>query len=301
MARYAKFLSGFWRDPEVAGLSLEAKALYIWAFTNESCRVSGLYQLSLSVAFNETRLKARGPAAWREVLRYRKSDRQALVEYDQVSGVVWVRGRFKIETRCRLGRNPSGKILTAAIRECHELPKNPLVVRFRQKYAVILKGHPWGSDRVSTPGGPIRSTSTSSKRSRKPIPNPKKGGEPNAEGSAGVDGDRGVGSRPSAAGVGSSRRGGKGKNNAVDESVDGVAEAQHRKVELYTRVFEELGREAGAEILAAIEGCRIVGVFHDSRRPIFEATRSHREILKAGLLEHFGPTFAAKVVVQVKE
>lgn len=295
MARWAKFLTGFWRDPEVGGLSPEARLLYVWCFTNESCRVSGLYLVSPETAGSETRLENRGPAAWKELLAYRKSDGQPLVEYSPSSGVLWVRGKFKIETRTRsVNRKPSAKIILAALRELHELPSNPLEARFRKKYAKLLKGYP--RDRVSPRDQPRRSSSSSTK----PIPNTKTGGVASMVGSSQPAHSTDPGARPPADGSRKPGRGGKRKASEIDSSEQGRAECQHRKVELYTRIYEDLGRHTGEKLLHALESARIVGVYQDTRRPVFEAERYVRDTIKAGLIEHYGPRFAAQVVVQVK-
>lgn len=302
MARYAKFLTGFWRDPEIAGLSAEARLLYIWTFANESCRVSGLYPLDLRSAFYETRLEKRGAATWKELLAYRKSDGLPLIEYDPKTGVAWVRGRFKIESRCRPSRRPSIKIVVAAIRECLELPHNPLIPLFREKYQVVLKGFAWGMDRVSAVAKPRSSTSTSPSTIPKPKPRMRSSRDLVEDSPKRHDRGPGTESRSrSTSGSKKSGRGGKKEGSEIDASDVGRAEGQHRKVELYTHVFDELGRTNGAEILKAIEGCRVLGVYRDTRRPIFEATREHRDRLKVGLLQHFGPSYAAKVVVRIKD
>lgn len=288
MARYARFLTGYWRDPEIRPLSADARLLYAWSFSNEGCRVSGLYAMDLEVAFFETGLNgSRGLKAWQELLSHRKTDGAPLVEWDEKASVLWVRGRFKIESRTRPGKRPSSKIVLCAIRECFELPKTPLIERFRVKYAATLKGFRWGTDRVSARAEPRRNSSTSSTAKTRPIP---KGGE----GIAALEGEpgdsRGDGGPPG-------RSSGKRRHHQLDTSDRAIAEAQHRKAEL-AEAIRELPSAVAEPLLQSLRGCRVLGVYADSRRPVFRAPAATRAKLKHGLAHELGPQFAAKVIIE---
>lgn len=164
MARYARFIISFWDDPDLRGLQPLVKLAYVWCFTNHRCRISGMYVMDHDTAPIDTGMTPRQwKDSWRALLAHRKKGGGHLVRYDDQTGVVWVVGRFKQETRTAPGVAPSGKTITGAVREVHELPPSVLHDAFRRHYSTLLKGHPWAIDGPPSPI-PIPTPSPTQKR-----------------------------------------------------------------------------------------------------------------------------------------
>lgn len=88
MSRREDIDNAIWSDPDFLGLSVNAKLLYVWSFTNPRCGMSGLYKVTREAAAMETGLT---PARLADALGELAEGR--FVFYD--GRWMWVRSRIK--------------------------------------------------------------------------------------------------------------------------------------------------------------------------------------------------------------
>jgi hypothetical protein len=228
------------------------KLAYIWAFSNDGCRISGMYLMDEAVAQLQTGMTRRQwKSAWERLLAYKKKGGSNLVKYDPDTGVVWVVGRFKQETATAPGVAPSRATIAGGLRELHELPNSVLHEAFRRKYGTYCRpplGPPGG---VSPP-----STSTSPK----PAPKGrdlKKRGSTNRRRSAAASKPDGLSQE------------GTGNPDGIDTSPNGIREAY-----AVAKGLEAMTTNRHA--LKVIHELRPIGVYEESRSALFEHPKPPR-------------------------
>jgi hypothetical protein len=137
MPKYARVQCSFWDDPDILGLSPNAKLVYMWTFTNRACGISGVYRIGLEVARQAVGLNPKDfQAAWAEVQNAGK------VIYDPQTGVLWVVGKLKQEVGSARGADASPKTLAGAVNDLFDLPDSPVVASFCHRYEAVLADLP---------------------------------------------------------------------------------------------------------------------------------------------------------------
>lgn len=299
VARYAKFLTSTWKDPDMRSLSPNAKIVYFWLFTNESCGISGLYRVDMETIRFETGLKkSLFERAWHEVVHSGK------VWFDKRTKTVWVVGKCKIETAVS-GRSPtkrpSEKTVAGAVREILELEPSSLIDKFLQKYKTTLgelaesieqrqktMGHARGIEGVSkghTRGiqpHPIPTQPNNNPSQQQPIPSQPEepalahGGDSSSRGDPADDGP-GLSHDP------------PGPPEPEPDGVLRDAGAVTKARAYLGHLVRRLPKELSALALDALEP---VGVFADSRNVVLRAPpkaarklRSHRELKGVVILD----------------
>lgn len=129
MSGTADIQRAIWEDEDFADLSVDARLLYIWSFSNERCNVAGLYKVRTKAMEVDTGLtEARTAAALAELERAR------FVTY--VDGVLFVRSYVK-HTRMRSPNMAIG--IAKAVKAIS--PDHPQRRAFLEKYTV--PGYEW--------------------------------------------------------------------------------------------------------------------------------------------------------------
>lgn len=131
MSRTEDFDSEFWADADVADLTVTARYLYIWTWTNPRCNMSGAYQVTPALIGAETGLtRDEIDETFAELADHR------FAFYD--GRVLWVRARVK-----RL-RQKTDNIAKSIVAHLAKLPSgHPYVRMFVHEYrnASFLDGH----------------------------------------------------------------------------------------------------------------------------------------------------------------
>jgi hypothetical protein len=134
--------NAIWGDPVFEGLSVEAKLLYLWSFTNPLCGMAGLYRVSPMRMQRETGLTAQ---RWAKATR--ELQEAALVFYER--SWLWCRSRVKyLRTR-------TPNMATSIMADVGKLdPNDPLRHRFVDEYVhcdwLVKKGGEAWQDFVAT-------------------------------------------------------------------------------------------------------------------------------------------------------
>lgn len=122
MSRREDIETSFWSDPDVLELSGIARAVYVWAFTNQRCGMAGVYKVAKAAMQLET--------GWTtEQLDAALAELEAgrFLFFD--GRVMWVRARVK-----RL-RTKSPSIAKAIRNDLDAIGDHPFIDSFRDEYA----------------------------------------------------------------------------------------------------------------------------------------------------------------------
>lgn len=112
--------TGYWNDPFVQPKSFNAKALYIYSWTNQHCNQAGMYEITMVTITRETGLEAEAATqAFREL--YPK-----VVWYPD-KNILWVRPFIKRQSR-------SPKFLIAAGKSLESIPDKALIAEYLRYY-----------------------------------------------------------------------------------------------------------------------------------------------------------------------
>lgn len=128
---YRSFSTETWQDPWFEKLSVKAKLLFIYLWTNDVCNQSGCYEISSRRAEFETSLKISDTI----------TELRPKVEWFRVEQIVWVKSFFK--RQCA-----NEKFALAAIRSLYCIPK-PIVDLWSTHNLSLLRKY--GIDTVSIP------------------------------------------------------------------------------------------------------------------------------------------------------
>lgn len=126
MSRHEDFDNGFWSEPDVELLSLEATALYIWSWTNTRCGMAGLYKVS-----RRTMTECKVPAE-------RLDD--ALAELADARFLFYEQQALFVRTRVKRLRQKTVQIAKSIAKDVAKLPgDHPMRIAFLHEYS----GHAW--------------------------------------------------------------------------------------------------------------------------------------------------------------
>ena len=132
--------NGIWADPDFAGLSAQAKIVYLWSFTNPRCGMAGIYRVDAArTAAFECSLEADEATAAIEELTTARFLFCA-------EGVLWVRSRL------RYLRTRTEQIAKSVAKDLEQIPpEHPLRLAWLNAYGdqVWLQKHHVLEDVVS--------------------------------------------------------------------------------------------------------------------------------------------------------
>ena len=107
---YRKFESRFWKDPFVQALSISAKLLYVYFFTNDNCNSSGAYQISMKTVAFDTGLNEK------EIKKMLAAELRGKVLYFEDYDIVVVSRFLKHQAQ-------SSKFVIGAMKQVASMPK----------------------------------------------------------------------------------------------------------------------------------------------------------------------------------
>ncbi|MBA7689691.1 hypothetical protein ES703_98199 [subsurface metagenome] len=136
------FHSGFWTDPFVVKLPLEAKSLFAYLWTNDHCNQAGLYEISPETIANETKIPE-------DTLPQLFTLLEPKVKWYPEQNLVWVKNFIKRQTK-----NP--KFLIAVAKSLRTINNNGAVIELldynEHRYSISIP-YPYGIDSISIPTG----------------------------------------------------------------------------------------------------------------------------------------------------
>jgi hypothetical protein len=138
------FDTSTWSDPWFRRLSLQAKTLFIYLWTNEHKNLAGLYILDLDVIAFETGI------AIDQVTTILDGELSQKIKYDYDTNLVWVVNNVKRQFIRSAEKKISDKIVTAISKALLSLPENhSFINQFLEKYASLSIPYSRSVDRVS--------------------------------------------------------------------------------------------------------------------------------------------------------
>ncbi len=131
MLNYVPFYSGIWSDKKFKKLpDSDSRVVFIYAFTNPSISLTGIYEFDKEECQLKSRLKSTEfEKTFTEVCASGKYN----IEWDEEQSLIFVTNRF------RLIPTKSPKVIVGAIEELNRLGKHPFREKFILKYKSILE------------------------------------------------------------------------------------------------------------------------------------------------------------------
>jgi hypothetical protein len=129
MARFTLLENAVWEDQAFRVLGVDARLMFLWAWSNPSAAICGLYHTSEKRLLRALELGAEPNRIGRalEELSYKP-----LVRYDAANEVIWVVNRARHANR-------SPRVASRMQKEVQECPDSPLVEEFVAIYGEMLR------------------------------------------------------------------------------------------------------------------------------------------------------------------
>jgi len=149
------FDTSFWTDAFVVKLPFEAKALYIYLWTNAHCNQAGLYEIALETIASETKLSEGSLPELLSLL-------EPKVKWFDDQSIVWVKNFIKLQSK-------SPKFLIAVAKSLSTIHNNGIISGLLEynleRYSIYIP-YPYSMDTVAIPSSAAASASAISNKDK---------------------------------------------------------------------------------------------------------------------------------------